>query len=310
MKSKVLDVIYVTGEASPWNEYEIRFSLRSIEKNLSDIGKVFIIGKRPDFLTDVIHIPSKDVFYPGIHPFGNTANSALAACRKKGLSKRFLLLNSDHIVLHPMPVSNVTPKPKAEMSIFDSALWKFNYLINRLNRAVENKFSKNKHTLTFDCLTPIIFHKMKFVDIANQFDHSKMLGYSMNNIFGQFLNPTASQYATQQKIICRQYKLESLREFLAGPQLISFGGIGLNPSLKWWLHENYSFPSRFEKQLISDRIAHLFEWDRNGRTHKNGVWVFEKHFKHSRLLQRFKLRDTPELRTKLNFKLNAVIKKL
>lgn len=310
MKSKVLDVIYVIGEESPWSEYEIRFSLRSIEKNLSDIGKVFIIGNRPDFLTDVIHIPSKDVFYPGIQAFGNTASSALAACREKGLSKDFLLLNSDHIVLQPMPVSNVTPKPKAEMSIFDSALWKFNYLTKRLNRAVETNLSKNKHTLTFDCLTPIIFHKMKFVDIANQFDHSKMLGYAMNNIFGHFLNPTASQYATQQKIICRQYKLETLREFLAGPQLISFSEIGLNSSLKWWLHESYPFPSRFEKNLISDRISYLFEWDRNGQGYNTGIWVFARLFKHPKLLKLFKLSDTPELRKKLHFKLNAVINNL
>jgi len=50
-----MDIVYVLGSGSEWDDNEIRFSLRSVEKYLTGVGNVYIIGKKPNFLKDIIH---------------------------------------------------------------------------------------------------------------------------------------------------------------------------------------------------------------------------------------------------------------
>ena len=55
-----IDVVYVLGKGTKWNDNEIRFSLRSLAKNVTGIRNVYIVGERPDFLKRVIHISYPD----------------------------------------------------------------------------------------------------------------------------------------------------------------------------------------------------------------------------------------------------------
>ena len=75
---KQIDVVYVLGTGSNWDNNEIRFSLRSLAKNLKGMGRVFVVGERPAFLQNVIHIPAKDEFNPNVNADGNIILKVLA----------------------------------------------------------------------------------------------------------------------------------------------------------------------------------------------------------------------------------------
>lgn len=55
-----MDILYIVGNFSKCDDWEFRFSLRSIDKYGKNIGRVFVCGYCPDWLSDnIIKIPYK-----------------------------------------------------------------------------------------------------------------------------------------------------------------------------------------------------------------------------------------------------------
>ena len=52
-----MDIVIPLGTGSRWQNNELRFALRSIEKYLTGYDKIFIIGECPSYLQNIIHIP-------------------------------------------------------------------------------------------------------------------------------------------------------------------------------------------------------------------------------------------------------------
>ena len=93
----MVDIVVPLGAGSYWNNNELRFSLRSVEKHLSNVGKVWIIGDLPDWLQNVIHIPLHDS--AGRPPDYNMMKKLARACQEVELSEDFLYMNDDHYLL-------------------------------------------------------------------------------------------------------------------------------------------------------------------------------------------------------------------
>ena len=66
-----MDVVYVF-QHSPFGDEELRYSLRSLQKHLRCLRKVWIFGDRPAFLTDdeslIEHVPHSAVARIGDFP--------------------------------------------------------------------------------------------------------------------------------------------------------------------------------------------------------------------------------------------------
>ena len=61
----MIDVLYIVGTGSHWNNYELRYSLRTLEKYGKNIGRVFVSGFNPVFLSNEViftSIPDIDIF--------------------------------------------------------------------------------------------------------------------------------------------------------------------------------------------------------------------------------------------------------
>ena len=65
-----MDVCYVLGKGSLYDNLEIRLSLRSIEQNGSNIGRVFVVGEKPDWIQSVVHIPFEEKYTKENNIFG------------------------------------------------------------------------------------------------------------------------------------------------------------------------------------------------------------------------------------------------
>lgn len=96
--SEALDLLYVVGAGSAWRDNELRYSLRSIETNLPH-DRVFVAGKLPKFLKDVIHLPIAD---SGGDKIVNVIQKLRKACLDARLGDRFILMNDDFFVLRPV----------------------------------------------------------------------------------------------------------------------------------------------------------------------------------------------------------------
>src|ERR1035438_10130107 len=91
-----VDVVYKLGSGSDNNNDELRYSLRSLSK-FRDLGKVYIVGYKPDFIQNVIHIPMEDIFKS--NKDANLIEKLSAAAKCPDISDCFLNMSDDQIFL-------------------------------------------------------------------------------------------------------------------------------------------------------------------------------------------------------------------
>ena len=98
-----MDVVYVIGTGSKWDNNELKYSLRSISKYAQHLGDVYIVG---DELPSFIH-PEK-VHYlkvadsKSLSPYQNVAVKIARAFGKWNYLDRFLLSSDDHFFIAPV----------------------------------------------------------------------------------------------------------------------------------------------------------------------------------------------------------------
>lgn len=162
-----MTAVYVLGSGSHYHNFELRMSLRSIEKNLSGIDQVYIIGECPEW-ANVNHI-----YYPdklGVPSDYNIMKKVTRACEEPGISDNFLFINDDHYIMSPFEA--------AEFPYFyEDSLEK--YLARRAHDTYATRAkntckylqSKNLTTKHFDIHYPIIYNKSLFLEhVTNAVD--------------------------------------------------------------------------------------------------------------------------------------------
>lgn len=105
-----MDVLYYIGGGSSHNNDELRFSLRALEANCKDVGKVWIVGNRPEFLRNVEYLWIEDKF-----EWWKNAFIKVKAAIEAGISKQFLLMNDDFFMLKPFEAAKYPYYHKGEM---------------------------------------------------------------------------------------------------------------------------------------------------------------------------------------------------
>lgn len=92
-----MDVVYILGFNR--NNQELRFSLRSIDKNLAH-DRVILSGYPPEWTTNTARLTVKS--RAPSKKFLNAARNLLAACQWEGTSEEFILFNDDFFVIKPV----------------------------------------------------------------------------------------------------------------------------------------------------------------------------------------------------------------
>ena len=95
-----MDILYVIGRGSTWDNNELKFSLRSLEKNCKNVGRIFIVGYCPNFINQkqVTFIPVDDV-HDCKHK--NIMNCIEVAVEHSNISDDFLYSSDDHFYIRP-----------------------------------------------------------------------------------------------------------------------------------------------------------------------------------------------------------------
>lgn len=103
----MMDILYVVGTGSKWNDNELRFSLRSIEKNCKNVGRIFISGYCPGFIdrkkVTFVSVPNNEDF-KGKHK--NIMNCIEQVVEHYDISDNFLYSSDDHFYVQPTDFDN------------------------------------------------------------------------------------------------------------------------------------------------------------------------------------------------------------
>jgi hypothetical protein len=304
-----IDLVYVLGSGSVWNNNELRFSLRSVEKNLKGVGNIYVIGENPGFFTDnIIHIYHPDPLDQNAD--GNMALKIIRACRETELTDDFLFMNDDFIINRSMTAVEIPWMHKGDMKDHPEKFWKTQFYRYRLRRTFDILAKSGYPTIQYDYHAPMRMNKILFPQIMEQFNFKDDIGYTFRSLYGNCLGLPAEKLKDQKKTIYRYYNIQQIKQLLENARFVGFNDKGLNFSLKWWLISNFPVKSKYEKNNPSDIILDLYSWSITGREYNKGVQIFENYYRHKHLLHLFKSGETRILRKKLDFKLSQLIKEL
>lgn len=99
-----MNLIYILGKGSVWDDNELRYSLRSVEKFLTGFDRVIIVGDRPVWIKNVEHFYTPDFRYI---KSANAIAKIKAACEIPG-NYEFILMNDDFYFTEPARVEDIS----------------------------------------------------------------------------------------------------------------------------------------------------------------------------------------------------------
>lgn len=234
-----MDLVYILGTGSVWQNNELRYSLRSVEKNVLDLGKVFIVGEYPEWLQKAIHIPCPDTY---ITKWKNAYVKVSKACECPEISREFLLMNDDFFILHPIIAKNypfyffttIGPKKSLKRAVFQTTP---RITSDFLRRPAES-------FLNFSVHRPVRIDKKLYLDMPKP--DMRMVGFSPRSFYCNFYRVNG--------LNCKEGNLTPLssekdfERLSKGRTDVSvFSHTAKSGVFQQWINDKFPFPSSFEK---------------------------------------------------------------
>jgi hypothetical protein len=236
-----MDIVYILGKGSIWQNNELRYSLRSLEKHVKVFDNVYVIGERPDFLSDkVIHIPFQDVYQ-------NKARNIMEKVRRAALDdrigKNFLLLNDDYFFTRDTDIREYPYyyKCKLEQTVQINAGTQYGKHIQETYKLLK---SQEHPTLNFDTHKPIIYNKHQFKIVVNRANWNVRFGYTLRSLYCNTLG-IKGEFQKDSKVNHPHLK-QIWRHIFSQSDVISIDDKAINQQFKEFMQETYPDKSKFE----------------------------------------------------------------
>ncbi len=168
-----VDVVYPLNNGSKWDNNEIRYSLRSLEKYAANLGRVFVVTEKlPPWMKNVVHVPVADT--RGRNKDANIIDKIRGAI-KAGISERFIFASDDQYLIAPTDLATL-PVSYAKWKTGKSKWWK------RFNRTQEYLHSIGKPTTFYESHLFQPHSATQFERAVADCDYSKNPGYTVNTV--------------------------------------------------------------------------------------------------------------------------------
>ena len=234
-----INVLYIVGNGSLFNNEELRYSLRSLDKFGQNVGRVFITGECPDFVdkSKVTFLPEMDIGRPMINHWWKVDQTF----RKTDIGEKALLMYDDIFFCKPVDLSKYPwcwrgdlpeEKPEGEyrLCLFNAYRW---------------LFERNLPTYNYECHIPCIYEKEKFLSMEKDYEELKLYDSPM-----AVRSVYANQFARPEKRIedlkIRAY-VDNLEKLIADRDCFSIASDCYEGPVEEWLKKTFPEKSRWEK---------------------------------------------------------------
>ena len=242
-----IDIVYKLGTGSENGDSELRYSLRSLV-NFPLLGKVYVIGHKPSWLQNVIHIPVEDCYTQ--NKDANLINKLILASCHKEISEEFINMSDDQVFLKEIDYREISI-PYYNNKLYESATGgKVNRWQIRLERTVNALRSKNLPINCFECHIPVLLRREKFAQVLFNYDYGFDRGYVGNTLYfnslgiqGRELDPNIIARLFNDDHVKSVERIESLCE---GKIYLSYSQNTEVPTLFQFLNKRFPEKSKFE----------------------------------------------------------------
>jgi len=240
-----MDVVYpISGGChgkkklgSKWGDNELRYSLRSLEQYFANMGRVFIVGHKPEWLTNVIHIQAEDTHWR--NKDANLIDKVLLACRS-GVSPTFLRLSDDQCLLKEWDGLKVWHMGSAA-GRQGGKWWK------RMQRTCDYLQSHGRPTFFYDCHAPAPVDRETFIRVAEEADYAPPPGMCINTLYFNSVDIPRERMNGQKVAVHRGIGPKKLRRLAKDKLFLGYSEAGTNKWMKRFLQKRFPGKSRFER---------------------------------------------------------------
>jgi hypothetical protein len=234
-------IVIPLGTGSRWNDTELRYCLRSVEKHLTGYGDIFIIGEKPDWVRNVIHIPCAGYGDKTYDKERNIYTKVMAAIADKRVTDDFLFMNDDHFLLQNYEAGKFP---------FYCHGWLSEYMTvtdykNTVKNTNELLRPLGHDCLYFDLHCPIIYNKEKFAWCVSDADWSTPFGYCIKTVYGNCVEGLKAIEYPDFKIN-EPLLASKIRQLIAGRAWFSIGDKAFDGGIRNVLQEHYPHKSKYE----------------------------------------------------------------
>jgi len=234
-----MDIVYILGTGSVWQDNEIRYSLRSVFKNVLDLGNIFVVGEFPGWLQGVSHIPCRDDFGA---KWRNAYMKTRAACENPNISENFLLMNDDFFILEPIKAAEY-PYYYSTKILLKNSLKKARFKTTPHLTAARLPV-KRKNFLNFAVHRPVRINKKMYLEMPEP--ELKMLGFSPRAYYCNYYNLPGVGYRERNlQPRCREKDIEKMTK--GQTDISMFSMTARSPVFQNWIKRKFPNPSAYEK---------------------------------------------------------------
>jgi hypothetical protein len=302
------DVMIPLGSGSQWNDNELRYTLRAIERNLKGFRNIVIVGQKPDWLKNVKHIPAGDPLPSNAD--GNITLKTLKACESNDVTDDFLFMNDDHVITHPTHIEDIPDYYKQDFEEYQEGYWNNSLHRIRVYRTWQALKEAGYSTINFELHVPNMINKKKYIDAVNRFSFDKDIGLCPKSLYGNL----AVNWDTMKKIkdptIFIKKSMDEIRDKFENSKVphVAYNDEGLNTNLKYYLYKSFPKKSSFEKyDLTPDPGIRILEYlKKENPNYERGVELYNQYGKNKNIKKLLNKGETARTREKLMWKLEQL----
>ena len=254
-----MDILYVVGTGSKWQNNELRYSLRSIDRFGRNVGRVYIATEHLPFFINpekVVHYPIRDL---GKIKHLNIMDKIEGVMQHTDIGDDFLLSSDDHFYIRETDFDDYPLYYKGEIENRrdDSEYWRSlrdtKHLLQINGLSV---FATNPHCNThfnrplYERYKWLIAEGKRLAYCAEVMKEGKQLRYGaeVNCLMGNLMIATGVEPVQYDDIKIKSFKnREDLLRQLCDTHCFSIYDSALNCGIKEYLREMFPNKSRWEK---------------------------------------------------------------
>jgi len=244
---KIVDVVYPLSAESPWDDNELRYSIRSLQKHFRNLGKIFIIGYLPDFIEpddyNIVHIPFPDSYTE--NKDANLIAKLLRACQEESLTDEFLFMSDDQYMMQDVYAEHMVPfysVKLAERRYRTNNKWE-----RRLQRTYQTLKARGIEGYEYDTHAPVIMQKTLFMEVMLSYDWGATPGYCINSLyFSHVLSTHKQRNGEVVRVTNTKEDRAALVERIADAYYLNHNDIALRGAVKDIIEDKFPEPSPFE----------------------------------------------------------------
>lgn len=233
------DIVYTLGKGSKWQDSELKYSLRSVERYATHTCGIYIIGKKPDWIQDINYVP----FVENSYKEKNILDKILQACKTPGITNPFLFINDDHFFVESTDISKYP-----------------NYTDGYLQNAIDNRERKDEYqammiatlnelkrcnlpTLNYDIHCPMLIDKAKFPEIMSKHNFDIPNHLLIKSLYGNAIDKP--EFKTDIHFY-KPVNYAQIENVVYRNPMFSVSDGGLNDDMKLFLSRIFQDKSKFE----------------------------------------------------------------